>query len=109
MKASNSASIIAGLLVAALGLVPLLLIVRDPGTEAAAPSTSTTAPEPEVTLVEIDPPQIGDLDPRLGRVLYGYGAASGVAPGASQELPDEIVRVLAYYDVTLSVESEGRE
>lgn len=107
MRTPNSASLIAGLLVAALGLLPLLFIMRGASPESAAVSTSTTEPQPDVTLVEVDPPRIGDLDPRLTRVLYAYDAATGVVPGASQELPDEIVRVLGYYDVTLSVESGG--
>lgn len=108
MKAANSASLIAGLLVAALGLVPLLLIARSAEPEAAAPSTTTTQPEPVVTEVEVDPPQIGDLDPRVSRVLYAYNAATGVTPGSADELPGEIVKVLAYYDVTLSVAEDGQ-
>lgn len=107
MKVANSASMIAGLLVAALGLVPLLLIGGGSEPEAAAPSTTTTQPEPVVTEVAVDPPPIGDLDPRVSRVLYAYDAATGVAPGSADELPDEIVKVLAYYDVTLSVAEDG--
>ncbi len=108
MKPSNSTSLVAGLIVASLGVLPLTLALMDLGSGAADPTSttaSTVATEPPTTLVEVevDPPPLEGVDDRLSRVLYASGAAEGVQPGSTTELPEAIVKVLAYYDVTLSV------
>ncbi len=102
--ATSHTSIVAGLTVAAFGLLPLgLLMVESqaPDTEVVAPTTTTSV---VTTIVEVAPPEVEGLDPRLGRVLYASGSAQGVRAGESDELPDPIVKVLGYYDVTLTVE-----
>lgn len=102
--ATSHTSIVAGLTVAAFGLLPLGLLMvesQPPETEVVAPTTTTSV---VTTIVEVAPPEVEGLDARLGRVLYASGAAQGVRAGESDELPDPIVKVLGYYDVTLTVE-----
>lgn len=108
MRGPQSASLAAGLVVAILGIVPAGVWAVSPQIESPSPTTTTTIGQVS-TLVEVAPPAIEAVDARLSRVLYAYGAAEAVEPGSSKYLPDEIVRVLAYYDVTLSVEQgEGQ-
>lgn len=111
MKTASSLAAVAGVTVAALGLVPLTQIVFDetptPDQVVEQEATTTTEVVPETTIIEIEPPNLEGVDAALSRVLYAYGAASGVQPGATPELPEQIVKVLAYYQVTLSVAEEG--
>lgn len=102
--ATSHTSIVAGITVAAFGLLPLglLLVESQPAEVEAAAPTPTTAVE--TTIVEVAPPEVEGLDPRLGRVLYAAGSAQGVRAGDTEELPDPIVKVLGYYGVTLTVE-----
>lgn len=109
MAASSSTSLIAGVTVALFGLVPLgmmLIESNDPAAVEAAPTTTTVA-EPVTTQIEVDPPSVEGLDPRLSRVLYADGSADGIEAGSSDELPDSIVKVLGYYNVTLTVDVSG--
>lgn len=102
MTATKSSSLSAGLLVALMGVVPIaVMLLRTDAT--GIDSTTTTAGRPPTTIVEVAPPEIEGVDPQVGRVLYAYGAADAVAPGTSGELPDSVVKVLGYYDVTLTV------
>ncbi|MGB7860561.1 MAG: hypothetical protein WBM90_08700 [Acidimicrobiia bacterium] len=103
MRGPHSASLAAGLIVAILGIVPAAVWAVGSQIGTPAPTTTTTIGRVS-TLVEVAPPAIEEVDARLSRVLYAYGAAEAVEPGSSKYLPDEIIRVLAYYDVTLSVE-----
>ncbi len=96
----------AGILVAAMGLTPLAVMVLNPA-EPVDTSTTTSSPAPE--LVELAPRDIDGLDPRVSRVLYAFGAADAVAPGSTAEIPESIVKVLAYYDVTLTIPSGGSQ
>lgn len=111
MKAPHSTSLVAGLVVASLGLLPVALTVMDFGGEASDATTTTratTPTQPPTTRVEVEvePPRLEGVDERLSRVLYAAGAAQGVQPGSMTELEEPIVKVLAFYDVTLSV-AEG--
>jgi len=104
MTIRHPTSLTAGLIVAAAGILPLALIAWDSQPEQVV-ETSTTIGLPETTVIEISPPEVAGLDPRIGRVLYAYGAASGVEPGSPGDLPEQIVKVLSYYDVILTVET----
>ena len=103
--ATSHTSIVAGLTVAAFGLLPLgLLLVESQPQETDVVVAPTTTTSVVTTIVEVAPPEVEGLDPRLGRVLYASGSAQGIRAGETDELPDPIVKVLGYYDVTLTVE-----
>lgn len=109
MAQPSTASLITGLTVAAFGLLPLgvLLAGSMQPDQAEIPVVTTTVVEPVTTLVEVDPPEVEGLDPRLSRVLYANGSADGVEAGSTDELPESIVKVLGYYGVTLTVDVSG--
>jgi hypothetical protein len=111
MASSSSTSLIAGLTVALFGLVPLgmLLIESEAPAPVEAAPTTTMIVEPVTTQIEVDPPTVEGLDPRLTKVLYANGAAEGVEAGSTEELPDSIVKVLGYYGVTLTVDIGGSQ
>lgn len=107
MATSASTSVIAGLTVALFGLVPLgLLLIESEGP--TQPEVQAVA-ETVTTQIEVDPPTVEGLDPRLSRVLYANGSADGVEAGSTDELPDSIVKVLGYYGVTLTVDVSGSQ
>jgi hypothetical protein len=111
MATSSSTSLITGLTVALFGLVPLgMLLVETKEPAPAEVQVATTAVvEPVTTQIEVDPPAVEGLDPRLSRVLYANGSADGVEAGSTDELPDPIVKVLGYYGVTLTVDVSGSQ
>lgn len=111
MASPSSTSLIAGLTVALFGLVPLglLLIEQEEPIQVEASPTTTVIVEPVTTQIEVEPPTVDGLDPRLAKVLYANGAADGVEAGSTDELPDSIVKVLGYYGVTLTVDVSGSQ
>lgn len=111
MATSSSTSLIAGLTVALFGLVPLgMLLVESQGPVQPETDVATTAvAEPVTTQVEVEPPSVEGVDPRMTRVLYANGSAAGVEAGSTDELPDSIVKVLGYYSVTLTVDVSGSQ
>lgn len=111
MATSASTSVIAGLTVALFGLVPLglLLIESEAPTKPEVQAVPVAAAETVTTQIEVDPPTVEGLDPRLSRVLYANGSADGVEAGSTDELPDSIVKVLGYYGVTLTVDVSGSQ
>lgn len=111
MAGSSSTSLIAGITVALFGLVPLGLLMLESGEpeQPVAPLVTTSVVETVTTQVEVDPPTVEGLDPRLSRVLYANGSADGVEAGSTDELPDSIVKVLGYYGVTLTVDVSGSQ
>ena len=111
MADSASTSLLTGIIVAAFGLLPLAVVLTgalepDP---VETPVVATTVAEVPTTLVEIEPPEVEGLDPRLTRVLYANGSADGVEVGSTDELPEPIVKVLGYYQVTLTVDVSGEQ
>ena len=111
MASSSSTSLIAGLTVALFGLVPLgmLLIESQEPAQPEVPVATTAVVESVTTQIEVEPPTVDGLDPRLTRVLYANGSADGVEAGSTDELPDSIVKVLGYYNVTLTVDVSGEQ
>jgi hypothetical protein len=109
MAESSSTSLITGLTVALFGLLPLGVVLTGSHQQEqqAVLAITTTIAEPVTTQVEIDPPDVEGLDPRLTRVLYANGSADGVEVGSTEELPEPIVKVLGYYGVTLTVDVSG--
>lgn len=101
----QKASLVAGLIVGSLGLLPLSLFLLDSGEAPAVTDQSST--QPETVTLEVAPPDLAEVDGRISRVLYAYGAADGIVPGATDELDDSIIKTLAYYDVTLTIPNKG--
>lgn len=111
MADSSSTSLITGLTVALFGLLPLGVVLTGSlqPEQQEVPAVTTTVVEPVTTQVEVDPPDVEGLDPRLTRVLYANGSADGVEVGSTDELPEPIVKVLGYYGVTLTVDVSGEQ
>lgn len=108
---SSHTSLITGLTVALFGLVPLgmFLVESQEPVEPEVPVATTAVVQPVTTQVEVEPPTVEGLDARLTRVLYANGSADGVEAGSTDELPDSIVKVLGYYNVTLTVDVSGEQ
>lgn len=111
MADSSSTSLLTGIVVAAFGLLPLAVVLTGAleSDQTEAPVVTTTVVDVPTTQVEVDPPEVEGLDPRLTRVLYANGSADGVEVGSTDELPESIVKVLGYYGVTLAVDMSGEQ
>jgi hypothetical protein len=103
--ASPQRSVIwAGLLVALLGILPLGglaygSLTGDPASEVIP----ALADAGVVGTVEVPPPPVGSIDPAISRVLYAAGSATAGGEADFSELPPQVVRVLAYYEVPLLI------
>lgn len=107
MRSGQTSSLVAGVIVASMGVLPLALLVADGSSDTTLPPNQTeNVGRPVVNEIDAVPRDLDEIDPRISDVLYAYGAADAVAPGASDEIPAEIVRVLAYFNQTLVVESQ---
>ncbi len=100
------ASTVAALAVALLGAVPAgwIFLRAQSGTDTEATDV-TVVPldqQPRTTL-EVAPPEVPGLDPAVSAVLYASGNASASGETDLSGLSPEVVRVLSYYDVVLSV------
>ena len=87
----------------------MLLIESEGPTQPEVQAAPVAVAETVTTQIEVDPPTVEGLDPRLSRVLYANGSADGVEAGSIDELPDSIVKVLGYYGVTLTVDVSGSQ
>lgn len=103
MASAERSSIGAGLIVALIGLVPVVWLAMQ--TTEAAPNLAST--QADSVVVEVAPPEPTDLDPAVARVLYSSGNALALGEADLVELPEEVVRVLVYYDVALAIPTEG--
>jgi len=102
-SSTSSASATTAVIVAIMALIPLgWQFVRD--DSPATTTTTTVAADP--TPLEVAPPSIPGLDESISKVLYADGVASAVDEKAP-DLAPEIVRVLVFYDVTLTVPATG--
>lgn len=108
---TNSTSIASGVLVALLGIIPLLWLVSSGDTSeesSAPPSTVPAAPvaaESSETIVTTPPPAIEGLPESITRVLVTNGYAS---QEAVDELPGSVARTLARADIALTIAEEGK-
>ena len=101
-------SVVAGLTVAAIGVVPLLWLAtthEQPGsssptaTMATSPVASSESPPSEIG-AEAQPPEIAGLSESVTRVLVSHGFAGS---DGLDELPASVARVLADRGITLTV------
>jgi hypothetical protein len=101
-------SVAAGITVAVLAALPIIRSMNSSKddsvdtTQETVLVTTTTTP-PHTTVVAVEPPEVAGVDDVVARVLYSSGAAEALTPGEVDELPPEVVRVLAYYGVTLTI------
>jgi hypothetical protein len=99
-------SVAAGVIVTVLAAIP---IVRSMGGKADEPDQPTTTASlsvetlPPTTVISVTPPEVVGVDDVIAKVLYSSGAAEALTPNDVDELPPEVVRVLAYYGVTLTI------
>ena len=110
-RSSSFVSLLAAVVVAVTGLIPVIWLLTSPVEESvveegAAVEQTTTAP-PEVTTVVVDPIpdlEVDELDPSIVRVLQanGYAELAGERD-LGAELPDAITRVLIDNDTVLTV------
>lgn len=104
-EGSKKALFGAGLVVTVMALSPLGgLLSQKP--EGASSTTSTAPVSQEALIYETAPPRIDEVDRRISNVLYAFGSADAITSGDLDQLPSAIVRVLAYYDVTLAVPTD---
>lgn len=100
------ASTVAAVAVATLGAIPAgFIFLRTRGAGPAVSTGTTLVPieaQPRTTM-EVAPPDVPGLDPAISAVLYSSGNASAAGESDFSDLSPEIVRVLSYYDVVLSV------
>jgi hypothetical protein len=99
-------SVAAGITVALLAALPVIRSMGGKADESERTTTTTdrsTDTSPPTTLVVVKPPEVAGVDEVIARVLYSSGAAEALTAGEVDELPPEVVRVLAYYGVTLTI------
>lgn len=102
-------SVLTGLAVAALGLLPVLWLLPtkeptpEPVTEPVSPTTTVAARE-EVVVVPPPVLEIDGLAPEITRVLQANGFAELVTvPDAVTQLPPAVARVLVDRGIVLTV------
>ncbi|MEA1901929.1 MAG: hypothetical protein U9N56_00215 [Actinomycetota bacterium] len=106
----NSTSIAAGVVVAVLGAVPLLLIVVSSQSEEAPQIPTTSIPAvnvaelPKETVFTTPPPQIEGLTESISRVLAVNGFA---VEETIEELPPSVIRTLSERDIALTIAEGG--
>ena len=115
-RSSSFASLLAAVVVAMTGLIPVIWILTSPAQESVVTgegvaTTTTTSPEVSTVIVEPLPVlEVDELDPSVVRVLQANGYAELVgAPDVADELPDAVTRVLIEHDAVLTVVEPGPE
>ena len=109
-RPNSFVSLLAAVVVAVAGLVPVIWILTSPAQESVVTGegvATTTTTSPEVTTVVVEPPpvlEVEELDPSIVRVLQanGYAEFAG-APDMDGELPEAVARVLMDNNAVLTV------
>jgi len=108
-KSSSTVSLLAALVVALTGLIPVIWLLTSPAekVEGAVVATTTTAPEVTTVVEPVPELDIDELDPSIVRVLQanGYAELAGESDLGS-DLPDAITRVLIQNDAVLTIVAE---
>ncbi len=115
-ESTSLVSLLAAVVVAVAGLVPVIWMLTSPAEESVveevvvSESTTTFA---DVTTVVIEPvPEldVDELDPAIVRVLQanGYAELAG-QPTLDEELPDAVTRLLIERGAVLTVVEEDPE
>ncbi len=111
-KSSSAVSLLAALVVALTGLIPVVWLLTSPDERSVMEGTvvETTTTVPEVTTVVVEPvPEldVDELDPSIVRVLQANGYAELAAePELGAELPEAVTRLLIERGAVLTVVEE---
>ncbi len=109
---SNAVSLLAALVVAVTGLIPVVWLLTSPAEQSVVEGevVATTTTSPEVTTVVVEPIpelEVDELDPSIVRVLQANGYAElAREPDLDNELPDAVTRVLIENGAVLTVVEE---
>ena len=113
-KSSSLVSLLAALVVAVTGLVPVIWLLTSPAEqsvvegEVAVESTTTTSPEVIVVVEPVPELEVDELDPAVTRVLQANGYASLAGePDLENQLPSAVTRVLIDNGAVLTVVEDG--
>ena len=108
-RSNSFVSLLAAVVVAITGLVPVIWILTSPATESVVTGEGvvTTTTSPEVTTVIVEPVpvlEVDELDSSIVRVLQanGYAELAGESE-VGNELPDAVTRVLIEHNAVLTV------
>jgi flagellar basal body-associated protein FliL len=110
-RSSSLVSLLAALVVAVTGLIPVIWLLTSPSEEpvvegeVAVEQSTTTSPEVTTVVVEPIPElEVDELDPSVVRVLHanGYAEIAG-EPDLETELTEAISRVLIEREAVLTV------
>jgi len=114
-RSSSFVSLLAAVVVAVTGLIPVIWILTSPAQESVVTGedVATTTASPEVTTVDVEPIPVltvDELDSSIVRVLQanGYAELAG-EPEIGAELPDAVTRVLIEHNAVLTVVEPGPE
>ncbi|MCP3995937.1 MAG: hypothetical protein GY722_12870 [bacterium] len=113
-KSSSLVSLLAALVVAVTGLIPVIWLLTSPAEqsvvegEVAVESTTTISPEVAVVVDPVPELDVDELDPAVTRVLQANGYASFAGePDLEGQLPDAVTRVLIDSGAVLTVVEDG--
>lgn len=115
-RSSSFVSLLAAVVVAVTGLIPVIWILTSPAQESVVTGegvVTTTTASPEVTTMVVEPVpvlEVDELDPSIVRVLqaHGYAEQAGESDVGS-ELPGAVMRVLIEHNAVLTVVESGPE
>lgn len=113
-ESTSFVSLLAALIVAVAGLVPVIWMLSSPSEESVVEEVvviQSTTTSPEVTTIVVEPiPELDvkELDPAVVRVLQanGYAELAG-QPSLDEQLPDAVTRLLIDRGAVLTVVEEA--
>lgn len=112
-ESTSLVSLLAALVVAVAGLVPVIWLLSSPAEESVVEEvvvSEITTTSSAITTVVVEPiPElvVDELDPSIVRVLQANGYAELAAePTLDEELPDAVTRLLIERGAVLTVVEE---
>lgn len=112
-ESTSLVSLVAALVVAVTGLVPVVWLLSSPAEESVVEEvvvSEITTTSAAITAVVVEPvPElvVDELDPSIVRVLQANGYAELVAePTLDEDLPDAVTRLLIERGAVLTVVEE---
>lgn len=112
-ESTSLVSLLAALVVAVAGLVPVIWLLSSPAEESVVEEvvvSEITTTSAAITTVVVEPiPElvVDELDPSIVRVLQANGYAELAAePTLDEELPDAVTRLLIERGAVLTVVEE---
>ena len=113
-ESTSFVSLLAALVVAVTGLIPVIWLLSSPAEESVVEEvvvSQSTTTSPEVTTVVVEPIpelEVDELDPSIVRILQanGYAELAG-QPSLDEQLPDAVTRLLIDRGAVLTVVEEA--